>query len=332
MSRIVTGERPTGPLHLGHYFGTLANRIAYQSDGHELFVVIADYQVITDRDRAEDPRGTVLNLVLDYLAAGLDPDRTVVFVHSEITALHQLMLPFLSLVSVGELQRNPTVKDEIAHSRQERVSGLMFTYPVHQAADVLSCQGELVPVGRDQLPHVELMRTVARRFAERYAPVFTLPRPVLSDAPLLAGLDGGKMSKSRNNAIALNCDPDEVARLVRAARTDSERSITYDPARRPEIAGLLQLAAVCTGLAPTEVAASIGAGGAAALKTLVTDAVNDLLQPMRQRRAQYSLDDAAAILERGNRVADAEAECTLDRVRAAMGMDYGRQPRTALRV
>ncbi len=322
MSRIVTGERPTGPLHVGHYFGTLANRIACQRDGHEVFIVIADYQVITDRDRADDPRGTVLNLVLDYLAAGLDPDRTVVFVHSEITALHQLMLPFLSLVSLSELRRNPTVKEEIAHSRQDAVNGLMLTYPVHQAADVLSCQGELVPVGRDQLPHLELMRTIARRFAERYGPVLTLPRPMLSEAPVLAGLDGTKMSKSRGNAISLRSDPDEVSRLVRTARTDSQRHIGYDPVRRPEVAGLLQLAALCTGKRPEVIAESVGEGGGAGLKALVTDAVNDLLCPMRARRAQYTLDDAAEILQRGNSVADAEAERTLDRVRMAMGMDY----------
>jgi tryptophanyl-tRNA synthetase len=182
--------------------------------------------VITDRDRAVDLPDRVLGLVLDYLAAGFDPDHTVVFRHSAVPAIHELTVAFLSLVSMGELGRNPTVKDDIAHSRQRSVSGLMSTYPVHQAADVLSLRGELVPVGADQLPHLELMRTMARRFAERYEPVFPRPEPVLSQTPRLPGLDGGKMSKSRQNAIALTATADEIAARIRGARTDSIREIT----------------------------------------------------------------------------------------------------------
>ena len=132
--RILTGDRPTGQLHLGHYFGTLRNRVRLQDLGAEVFVLIADYQVLTDRDNAEHLDEYVTGLMLDYLAIGLDPARTVIFAHSAVPALNQLLLPFLSLVSVPELQRNPTVKDEIAHSRQSAVSGLMLTYPVHQAA------------------------------------------------------------------------------------------------------------------------------------------------------------------------------------------------------
>lgn len=321
MSRIVTGDRPTGPLHLGHYFGTLHNRIRLQRAGHELFVVVADYQVITDRDHAEH-RDTVLGLIRDYVAAGLDPQRTVVFTHSAIPQLHQLMLPFLSLVTVGELGRNPTVKDEIAHSRQGSVNALMFTYPVHQAADVLSCHGELVPVGRDQLPHLELMRTIARRFTERYGPVFTPPEPLLGETPLLPGLDGAKMGKSRGNAIDLRATAATVAAAIRAARTDAGRQITFEPATRPDIARLLRLAALCSGRDPLEVAESVGAGGAAELKAVVTDAVNGMLEPMRQRRAAFSVVDAADLLARGNETAAAVATATLEQVQAAMGMDY----------
>ena len=156
--RILTGDRPTGPLHLGHYFGTLRNRVRLQDLGAEVFVLIADYQVLTDRDNAEHLEEYVTGLVLDYLAIGLDPARAVIFTHSAVPALNQLLLPFLSLVSVPELQRNPTVKDEIAHSRQAAVSGLMLSYPVHQAADILFCKANLVPVGQDQLPHLELTR------------------------------------------------------------------------------------------------------------------------------------------------------------------------------
>src|SRR6202012_3030238 len=200
--RILTGDRPTGALHLGHYFGTLHNRVRLQDAGVRLFVLIADYQVLTDRDTAEAAGQHALGLVLDYLAAGIDPARSVVFAHSAVPELNQLVLPFLSLVTVPELQRNPTVKDEIAHSRQASVSGLMFTYPVHQAADILFCKANLVPVGQDQLPHLEITRVIARRFNERYGPVFPLPDALLSAAPLLLGTDGTKMSKSRGNAIA----------------------------------------------------------------------------------------------------------------------------------
>src|SRR5579863_4746834 len=243
--RVLTGDRPTGPLHLGHYFGTLRNRVLLQDAGVELFVLVADYQVLTDRDVADALGEHVLGLVLDYLAVGVDPARSVIFAHSAVPELNQLLLPFLSLVTEGELRRNPTVKDEIAHSRQASVSGLMLTYPVHQAADILGVKGNLVPVGQDQLPHVEVARLAARRFNERYGPVFPVPDALLSQAPLLLGTDGGKMSKSRGNAIALRATADETARLIRGAKTDGERRISYDPVTRPEVSSLVLLAALC---------------------------------------------------------------------------------------
>src|SRR5579859_1214467 len=234
--RILTGDRPTGDLHLGHYFGTLGNRVRLQDAGAELFVLIADYQVLTDRDVAEEIGDHVLSLVLDYLAIGVDPARSVIFAHSAVPELNQLLLPFLSLVTAGELRRNPTVKDEIAHSRQASVSGLMLTYPVHQAADILGVKGNLVPVGQDQLPHLEITRVIARRFNTRYeTEVFPVPDALLSAAPLLLGTDGTKMSKSRGNAIALAATADQTARLIRGAKTDAERYISYDPQRRPEV-------------------------------------------------------------------------------------------------
>jgi tryptophanyl-tRNA synthetase len=326
MSRIVTGERPTGPLHLGHYFGSLAERVRLQKQGHLLYLVIADYQVITDRDRADHLPDRVLGLILDYLAAGMDLDDTVVFRHSAVPAIHELTVAFLSLVSVGELRRNPTVKDEIAHSRQRSVNGLMFTYPVHQAADALSLRGELVPVGADQLPHLELMRTIARRFAERYAPVFPMPEPVLGHTPRLPGLDGAKMSKSRRNAIALAAPADEIAAWIRGARTDSIRGITFDPVSRPDVARLLELGALVTGTDPVELATHIDGGGAGGLKAFVTEAVDAFVEPMRRRRAQFTVADAAAILARGNKRAAAEASATLDQARRAMGMTYDGLP------
>ncbi|MFJ4714467.1 tryptophan--tRNA ligase [Streptomyces sp. NPDC088785] len=325
--RVLTGDRPTGRLHLGHYFGTLHNRVRLQDLGVETFVLVPDYQVLTDRDVAENLKEYVAQLVLDHLAVGIDPERSTIFTHSAVPALNQLLLPFLSLVSVAELNRNPTVKDEIVHSRQAAVSGLMLTYPVHQAADILSVKANLVPVGQDQLPHLEITRTVARRFNDRYgrgAEIFPRPEALLSEAPSLLGTDGTKMSKSRGNAIALSADADETARLLRGARTDADRRITYEPATRPEVSSLVLLAALCEGTDPRRVAEELGDGGGAALKRRVTEAVNTRLAPIRARRAAYARDPHLVrdVLRAGNATAGALAEQTLDEVRAAMRSDY----------
>ncbi len=322
-TRVLTGERPTGALHLGHYFGTLANRVELQRSGLDLLIVVADYQVLSDRDHPGDIPRVVRELVLDYLACGLDPLRTTIFAHSAVPALHQLMLPFLSLVGMGELSRNPTVKEEIQLSGRSTVSGLMMTYPVHQAADVLFCKADLVPVGKDQLPHLELTRSIARRFNERYGAVFPIPAPMLGEAPVLLGLDGRKMGKSLGNGISLRDAPDQVVEKVRAARTDAERRITFEPDRRAEVANLLRIAGLCSGREPAAIADEIGLGGAAALKSVVAESVNTFLAPMRERRAQFGADDAARILSRGAERANALAEVTLSQVRSAMGMSYG---------
>ena len=326
--RILTGDRPTGPLHLGHYFGTLAGRVRLQRAGVALFVLVADYQVLTDRDVADQLTERVDGLVADYLAAGIDPATATIFAHSAVPALNQLMLPFLALISVTELSRNPTVKEEIAVSRQQAVSGLMFTYPVHQAADILFCKSNLVPVGKDQLPHLQIARTIARRFNERYAggsPFFPIPDPLLSAAPNLLGTDGAKMSKSRGNAIALSATADETARLIRGAKTDARRDITFDPAARPEVSSLVLLAALCQDRQPDEVAAEIGTRGSAGLKRVVTESVNEFLRPIRQRRAVLAADPGylRSVLRDGNARAAAIASGTLTEVHALMGTGHG---------
>ena len=333
--RVLTGDRPTGPLHLGHHLGTLANRVRLQAAGVEVFVVIADYQVITDRGSTGDVRGNVREVLLDHLAAGLaardgsgDAGATV-FTHSAVPALNQLLLPFLSLVSVAELQRNPTVKAETEAAARRGSgaggpNGLLLTYPVHQAADVLFCGANLVPVGADQLPHLEIARLVARRFGERYGEVFPEPEALLSSAPLLLGTDGAKMSKSAGNSIPLRADEDETARLVRGARTDTGRRISYDPVNRPEVANLLLIAALCGGRPAEELAEEIGDGGSAALKRLVTESVNEHLRPLRARRRELAGadDHLRAVLAAGNAHANEVADATLRRVREAMGMTY----------
>jgi tryptophanyl-tRNA synthetase len=325
--RVLTGDRPTGPLHVGHLFGTLLNRVRLQQLGVEVMVLVADYQTITDRDAPDSLPGDVLGLVADYLAAGLDPDRCTIFAHSQVEPLNQLLLPFLSLVSVAEVSRNPTVKEEFGVTGGSSMSALMFSYPVHQAADILFCRANLVPVGKDQLPHLELTRTIARRFNERYSagrPYFPLPDALLSQAPLVLGVDGGKMSKSRGNAIALAASEDETARLIRRATTDDQRLITFDPDRRPAVSNLVQLAGLCLERPPGQVAAEIGGGGAAALKRLLTDALNERLRPLRARRRELAADPAylRRVLADGNDRARELASQTLADVRRMMHATY----------
>ena len=322
--RILTGDRPTGPLHLGHYLGTLQNRVRLQQSGVETFVVIADYQVITDRAGTGDIAANVREIVLDYLAAGLDPTLTTIFTHSAVPALNQLMVPFLALTTVPELQRNPTVKSEAADAGLSSISGLLLTYPVHQAADILFCHGNLVPVGRDQLPHIEQTRLVARRFNERFGQVFTEPQAMLSESPVLLGIDGRKMSKSRGNGITLRSTEDETARLIRRAVTDSGRTITYEPDRRPEVASLVLMGALCAGTAPEVVADLVGNGGAARLKQVVTEAINEHLRPLRRRRSELAAEPGlvTCVLATGTERANDVANRTLADVHQVMGMNY----------
>jgi tryptophanyl-tRNA synthetase len=325
--RVLSGDRPTGALHVGHYFGSLANRVRLQDAGVELLVLIADYQAITDRAASADLPAIVTALVADYLAIGIDPERAIIFAHSQVEPLNQLLLPFLSLVSVAEIGRNPTVKDEVAASGSGTVSGLMFTYPVHQAADILFCHANLVPVGRDQLPHLELTRTIARRFNDRYTPgdpYFPAPEGLLSRAPLLLGTDGQKMSKSRNNSVPIGATPDETVRLLVTAKTDSERQITYEPERRPEVANLLLLTALCRVTTPEDVAAEIGAGGGVALKAAAAEAINDRFAAIRARRAALAAEPGylREVLAVGNQKAAAIADSTLEHVRELMHHAY----------
>lgn len=325
--RVLTGDRPTGQLHLGHLFGTLLNRVRLQADGVDLMVLIADYQTITDRDSPASLPGDVDELVADYLAVGIDPTRATIFAHSLVPELNQLMLPFLSLVTLPELLRNPTVKDEASVFGMTALSGLMLTYPVHQAADILFCQATIVPVGADQLPHIEQTRAIARRFNRRYAPerpVFPEPEALLSDAPVLLGTDGGKMSKSRNNAIAIAATPDETAQLLRQAKTDSDPHITYDPQNRPEVANLVLLTALCEEVDPRQLAEQIGSRGAAELKRRATEAVNERLRPIRDRRSELIRDRGylRTILHAGSAAARGIAQSTLTQVTAAMHTSY----------
>ncbi len=321
--RMLTGDRPTGRLHLGHYFGTIRERVRLQELGVKTMVLIADYQVITDRDTTANIQDNVYNMVMDYLACGIDPQKTPIYTHSAVAACNQLMLPFLSLVTEAELQRNPTVKAEMEASGHA-LTGLLLTYPVHQACDILFCKGNVVPVGKDQLPHIEVTRLIARRFNERYAQVFPEPEALLTDAIEIPGLDGRKMSKSYGNAISLSMTPEETAKRIKKSPTDPERTITFDKENRPGVSALLTTAALCTGRTEEDIAAEIGDAGAGALKKYVTESVNGFLAPIRERRAQFEndLDYVKDVLHEGNRTANEIAEATLAEVRQAMGMVY----------
>ena len=326
--RVLTGDRPTGRLHIGHYFGSLKNRVRLSKLGVPTMILIADYQVLTDHDAYQEISQNTKQLVIDYLAAGIEPGENVmIYPHSYIPEANQLMVPFLTLVSNAELSRNPTVKEEIQAAGLKNVNAGMYTYPVHQAVDILYCKGNVVPVGKDQLPHLEMTRTIARRFNEKFCkgrePVFPMPQALLSKTPSIMGLDGcQKMSKSRSNAIMLSATEDETAKLIKKAKTDGERLITYDPVNRPEVANLLSLISLCTQEAPEDVAARIGEGGGGMLKNELTVALNEELRPLRQKRAQLEKDPAyiRSVLLDGVKKAREIAEQTLSEVREVMNM------------
>ena len=326
--RVLTGDRPTGRLHIGHYFGSLKNRVKLSSLGVPTMILIADYQVLTDHDSFREISQNTKQLVIDYLAAGIEPaENVVIYPHSYVPEANQLMLPFLTLVSNAELNRNPTVKEEIQAAGLKNINAGMYTYPVHQAVDILFCKGSVVPVGKDQLPHLELTRTIARRFNEKFCadrePIFPEPQALLSKTPSILGLDGTKMSKSRGNAVMLGATEDETAALIKKAKTDADRRITFDPVNRPEVANLLMLISLCTGEEPDIVAERIGDGGGGLLKKTLTEALNEELRPLRARRAELEKQPGyiKQILTEGARKAREIAERTLTEVRAAMNME-----------
>lgn len=326
--RVLTGDRPTGRLHIGHYFGSLQNRVRLSKLGVPTMILIADYQVLTDHDAFNEISQNTKQLVIDYLAAGIEPsENVIIYPHSYIPEANQLMVPFLTLVSNAELSRNPTVKEEIQAAGLKSVNAGMYTYPVHQAVDILFCKGNVVPAGKDQLPHIEMARTIARRFNEKFCkgrePIFPEPNVLLSKTPHIMGLDGSqKMSKSRGNAIMLSATEDETAALIKKAKTDGDRNITYDPVNRPEVANLLMLISLCTKEEPEAVASRIGNGGGGMLKNELTIALNEALRPLRQRRKELEAEPAyiQQVLRDGVTKAREIAIKTLDEVREVMNM------------
>ncbi len=326
--RVLTGDRPTGRLHIGHYFGSLQNRVRLSKLGVPTMILIADYQVLTDHDAFDKISQNTKQLVIDYLAAGIEPgDDICIYPHSYVPEANQLMIPFLTLVTNSELSRNPTVKDEIQKSELSVINSGMYTYPVHQAVDILFCKGNVVPVGKDQLPHLEIARVIARRFNNKFCknsePIFPEPHALLSKIPMIMGLDGSaKMSKSLGNTIMLSATEDETAKQIKKAKTDADRHISYDPVNRPEVANLLRIISLCTGEEPVVIAERLGDGGGGALKNTLTEVLNETLRPLRTKRAELEQQPELIrqVLLEGSEKARDIAKKTLDEVRAAMNM------------
>ncbi|MBM3135857.1 MAG: tryptophan--tRNA ligase [Chloroflexi bacterium] len=326
--RILTGDRPTGPLHLGHYVGSLANRVKLQN-AYDEFVIIADVQALsTNFDRPERLRNDVRQVALDNLAVGLDPNVATLFVQSLIPEIAELTIFYSMFVSVNALRHNPTVKTEAAEHGYKELTYGFLGYPVSQAADITFCKAHLVPVGADQVPHVELTRKIVRRFNELYAPVFPEPAAMVGEVPRLVGLDGNaKMSKSLDNAIYLSDDAAAVQAKVRRMYTDPTRLHPTDPghvegnpvfqhhdAFNPDRAEVDDLKARYRA----------GRVGDVEVKQRLTRVLNDFLSPLRERRAFYESRPALVdeIIAAGTARARAVAQETMRQVRAAMQIDY----------
>ena len=233
--RILTGDRPTGKLHLGHYVGSLQNRVELQ-DKYDTFLIIADVQALTTNfDQPEKLSEDVRQVARDYLAAGIDPEKTTIFVQSLVPEIAELTVYYSMIVTVNQLRHNPTIKSEAEQYGYKEMSYGFLGYPVSQAADITFCRANLVPVGEDQIPHIEQTRKIARKFNNMYGEVFPEPEALISDFPRLMGLDGeNKMSKSLNNAIYLSDSEEEVQQKVMKAKTDPARIHKDDPGH-PEV-------------------------------------------------------------------------------------------------
>ncbi len=325
--RILTGDRPTGRLHLGHYVGTLANRVRLQAD-YEMFLLIADFHGLTrdaSREQIVRLRAHTRELLLDYLAVGIDPAQVTVYVQSEVPEVAELNLLFSMLVTVPRLERVPTLKDVMQDEHIEQPSLGLLGYPVLQAADILLVKAGLVPVGKDQESHVEVTREIARRFNTLYGEVFPEPQALIGDVPTLPGTDGNvKMGKSLGNAIYLADEPQIVEAKVMSMYTDPTRIHAHDPGHVEGNPVFVYHAAFNPDQAEVqELKARYAAGqvGDVEVKRKLASALNSFLEPIRQRRAEYAarpqlLDD---ILAAGAGRARPIAQATLDDARAAMG-------------
>ncbi len=297
---ILTGDRPTGPLHLGHYVGSLRGRVELQHD-HDQTILVADLQALTDNaGRAADVRRNVLEVVLDYLAVGIDPSVTNIALQSAIPEMAMLTVLYLNLVTVARLERNPTVRAEIELRGFKRdIPAGFFTYPVSQAADITAVRATLVPVGDDQLPMIEQTNEIVRRLAQLAGrPVLPECRALLSATPRLPGVDGRKASKSLGNAISLSATPNEISAAVRAMFTDPDHLRVSDPGRVEGNVVFAHLDAFDPNRDEVEeLKAHYRAGGLGdmVVKRRLEEVLQNMLEPIRHRRAEFAADPAAAL-------------------------------------
>lgn len=324
--RILTGDRPTGNLHLGHYVGSLANRVKLQED-YESYIIIADVQALTTHwEKDENLVHDVYQIVSDYLAVGINPEISTIFVQSMIPEIHELTMYYSLFTTVNVLRHNPTIKTEAAqHGLSDMTYGFLG-YPVSQAADITIFKADLVPVGEDQIPHIELARKIVRRFNDLYKPVLVEPQVLLGDVPRLVGMDGKeKMSKSLNNAIFLADDTRQVKEKIANAVTDPARIRKTDPGH-PEICTVFAYHRVFNQaeLNEIELACRQGQIGCVECKKRMAQKINLLLEPMRERRQKY-LDKPELlkdILMEGTKKAHRVAKDTMSEVRSAMKINY----------
>jgi tryptophanyl-tRNA synthetase len=326
--RMLTGDRPTGPLHLGHYVGSLKMRLDLQ-DKLECYILVADLHVLTTRiERLGEIGQNVREVVLDYLSVGIDPQKTTIYLQSLVPEVLELTWLFMALVGVPRAQRIPTIKEMVRDLQLESASMALLSYPILQAADILMVKGDVVPVSRDQLSHLELTREIARRFNRLYRPIF--PEPDAPIGPLLVGLDGQKKaSKSLGNVIFLTDDPETVRRKVMRMYTDPKRIRADIPGRvrgnpvfiyhdyfnddRAEVEDLKERYRK-------------GRVGDVEVKEKLARAINRFLDPIRERRARLASRPGLVeeVLQEGTRRARAEAQRTLAEAREAMGLTHFR--------
>jgi tryptophanyl-tRNA synthetase len=327
---ILTGDRPTGPLHLGHYAGSLRERVRLQHD-HTQFVIIADLQALTDNaGNPEKIRSSILEVALDYLAVGLDPQVTTIFIQSLVPELSELTIYYLNLVTMARLQRNPTVKDEIGlRGFGGRIPAGFLCYPVSQAADITAFKAGLVPVGSDQLPMIEQTTEIVRSFNRIYdCAVLVEPKPLLSGVPRLPGTDGrGKMSKSLGNAIYLGDSAETVQDKVKGMYTDPGHLRAEDPGiveGNPVFAYLDAFDPDRPAIDAMKAHYRRGGLGDTAVKRRLLEVLLPELDMIRERRRVFARDPAEVmnVLCEGSRKARAVAARTLDEVRRAMRLDY----------
>ena len=330
--KILTGDRPTGKLHIGHYFGSLVNRIEMQNSGeYDPHILIADVQALTDNfNNPEKVRKNVREVMLDYLSVGIDPEKTTIVIQSMIPEIAELTVFYSNLVTIARLERNPTVKTEIAQKKElfgESVTYGFLGYPVSQAADITAFQGKYVPVGEDQLPLIEQCREIVRKFNSIYGEVLVEPEAVLSKAKRIKGLDGNdKMGKSLGNAIYLSDTPEEITKKVMSAVTDPNR-IRKDDKGNPDVCmvsyyhNLFSSKKECKAVCEE---CKAGKRGCVACKKQLAQNIIDYLAPMREKRKYYEERPELVdkLLIEGTEKGRKDAKETMKKVKKAMRLDY----------